>query len=241
MIEPAFLYEAFLTLLPGVPLILQLALVSFLLGGLLSVPVAMMRMARNPVLSFAARIYIVVFRGTPLLLQIFLIYYGLAQVDFIRNGPLWILFRDPYFCAILALTLNMAAYASEAVRGGLLSVPHGQVEAARASGMSRWLMLRRIILPLALRQSLPAFGNELIIMIKSTSLASIITVMETTGIASRLMSETYRVVEVLIAAGAIYLTMSFLSARAVQALEHWLSPHLRPTTDVIPDLKRGAA
>ncbi|MDT8857828.1 ABC transporter permease [Paracoccaceae bacterium Fryx2] len=241
MIELSFIWEAFLTLLPGVPLTLQLAAVSFVLGAALAVPVAMMRMARNRILAATAKLYITVFRGTPLLLQIFLIYYGLAQVDFIRHGPLWVLFRDPYFCAILALTLNMAAYASEAVRGGLLSVPHGQIEAARAGGMSRPLMLRRIILPLAMRQSLPAFGNELIIMIKSTSLASMITVMEITGLASRLMSETYRVVEVLLAAGAIYLTMSFLSARGVRALEHWLNPQLRNVAGGMPELERGAA
>jgi octopine/nopaline transport system permease protein len=233
MIEPGFVVDAFLTILPGVPRTLGLALVSFALGGLLAVPVALMRMSPSPLVSWPARLYVIVFRGTPLLLQLFLIYYGLAQFDAIRQSFLWPYFRDPYFCAILALTLNMAAYASEAVRGGLMSVAFGQIEAAQAAGMSRGLVARRIILPLAFRQSLPAFGNELIIMLKSTSLASIIAIMEVTGLASRLIAETYRVVEVLFAAGAIYLFMTFVSTRLVHALEAWLSP--RPNQHSRPD------
>lgn len=227
MIDPHFILDAFIIILPGVPLTLQLAIASFVLGGLLAVPLALARMSNSAFASWPARVYVIVFRGTPLLLQLFLIYYGLAQFDAIRQSFLWAYFRDPYFCAILALTLNMAAYASEAVRGGLMSIPPGQIEAARACGMSPLLIARRIVLPLAFRQSLPAFGNELIIMLKSTSLASIIAIMEVTGLASRIMSETYRIVETLLAAGAIYLAMTFICTRLVHSLEIWLSPHLR--------------
>lgn len=224
--DPPFLIEAFLTLLPGVPLTLLLGLVSFAFGAALAVPVALLTMSSRGYLCWPARAYVVAFRGTPLLLQLFLIYYGLPQFDLIRHGSLWVIFRDPYFCAILALTLNMAAYASEAVRGGLVAVPRGQVEAALAGGMSPLMALRRITLPLALRQCLPALGSELIIMLKSTSLASIIAVMEVTGLASRLIAETYRVVEVLVAAGAIYLSLTFVSSRLVRWLERRLTPYL---------------
>jgi len=227
MIDIKFMIDTFLTILPGIPRTLELGLTSFVLGALVAVPLALGRMSSIRLFSWSARSYVLVFRGTPLLLQLFLIYYGLAQFDVLRQSFLWTYFRNPYFCAILALTLNMAAYASEAVRGGLMSVPVGQVEAARACGMSPWLTARRIILPLAFRQSLPAIGNELIIMLKSTSLASIVAIMEVTGIASRIMSETYSIVETLLAAGVIYLSMTFVSTRMVGALELWLSPHLR--------------
>ena len=170
-----------------------------------------------------------VFRGTPLLVQIFIIYYGLGQFrPLLQEIGLWWLFREPYWCAILALSLNTAAYGSEILRGGLQSVPKGQIEAAQAAGMSPLLLLRRIIVPVALRQALPAYGNEIILMIKGTSLASIVTLMEVTGIAYGIISQTYRAIEVFACAGAIYLVLNFLITRALGWIEYRLSAHLRP-------------
>jgi octopine/nopaline transport system permease protein len=220
-----------------VPLTLQLALLATVLGGVIALALAAMRVSGVAVLDGAARLYVFVFRGTPLLVQIFLIYYGLGQFRAIRTSLLWPFLREPYWCAVLALTLNTAAYASEIIRGGLVSVPHGQIEAARACGMSRSLAFRRIVLPLALRQALPSYGNELILMVKATSLASIITLMEITGIAAKLVSETYRVIEVFIVAGSLYLAINFVLTRLVMALEWRLTPHLRPA----PALARGEA
>ena len=171
--------------------------------------------------------YVFILRGTPLLLQIFLIYYGIGQFAVVRDSILWPFLRQPYWCAILALTLNTAAYGSEIIRGGLQSVPSGAIEAARVSGMSGVLLYRRIILPLAIRQALPAYSNELIAMVKSTSLASIVTLMEISGIAYAIISETYRALEVFLCAGALYLLINFLLTRAVAALEWWLNPQLR--------------
>jgi octopine/nopaline transport system permease protein len=222
-----------------VPLTLQLAALSTALGGLIALGLAAMRVSGIAVLDAIARLYVFVFRGTPLLVQIFLIYYGLGQFRGIRTSLLWPFLREPYWCAVLALTLNTAAYASEIIRGGLVSVPHGQIEAARACGMSRSLAFRRIVLPLALRQALPAYGNELILMVKATSLASIITLMEITGIAAKLVSETYRVIEVFIVAGTLYLAINFVLTRLVMALEYRLTPHLRPVA--VPALGRGDA
>ena len=189
-----------------------------------------MRLSGNPVLDYAARSYVFVFRGTPLLVQIFLIYYGLGQFPEIRQSFLWPFLREPYWCALLALTLNTAAYSSEIIRGGILSVPFGQIEAARACGMSRSLIFRRIIVPQGLIVALPAYGNEIILMTRSTALASVITLMEVTGIASKIIAETFRAVEVFICAGAIYLILNFAISRAIALLERRLSPQLRAPT-----------
>jgi octopine/nopaline transport system permease protein len=213
--HPLFLADTMVKLLAGVPLTLELTFISVGLGACLAVG------------AWLVRFYVFALRGTPLLLQIFLIYYGLGQFAFVRAGVLWPFLRQPFWCAILALTLNTAAYGSEIIRGGLQSVPPGAIEAARVSGMSGALLYRRIILPLAIRQALPAYGNELIAMVKATSLASIVTLMEISGIAYAIISETYRALEVFICAGALYLLINFLLSRAVAALEAWLTPHLR--------------
>jgi octopine/nopaline transport system permease protein len=223
----SFLFHSFVTLLGGVPLLLQLMSISVSAGALLAVLLAFARLSDVRPLQWFAAGYAFVFRGTPLLVQIFLIYYGLSQFPEIRQSFLWVFLRQPYWCAILALTLNTSAYASEIVRGGLQSVPIGAVEAARACGMSGFLLFRRIIFPIALRQALPAYGNEIILMVKATSLASIITLMEVTGLASKLISETFRAFEVFACAGAIYLALNFLISRGIAMLEHTLSPHLR--------------
>jgi octopine/nopaline transport system permease protein len=226
-----FFWEGLLVLLPGVPKTLQLAFLSTGLGAVLALVLALMRLSGFRPLDWFARGYLFVFRGSPLLVQIFLIYYGLSQFPEVRQSIFWPLLRDPFWCAIIALTLNTAAYGSEVIRGGLLSVPHGQLEAARACGMSGFLLFRRITLPLAVRQALPAYGTELILMVKATSLASIITIMEITGLAARLVSETYRVIEVFAMAGAIYLAINFILTRIIHGLEHWLTPHLRERSD----------
>ncbi|MDP9811962.1 octopine/nopaline transport system permease protein [Rhizobium tibeticum] len=241
-----FLCETFVSLISAIPLTLKLAATSIALGAILALAIALCRLSGIFVLEWLARSYVFVFRGTPLLVQIFLIYYGLGQFPAVRHSILWPLLRDPYWCAVLALTINTAAYASEIIRGGLLSVPFGQVEAARACGMPRLMQFRRIVLPLAIRQALPGYSNEMIAMVKATSLASIITLMEVTGVAGKIISETYRAIEVFIVAGAIYLTINFALTRLIHLVEHWLSPHLRqpiahsPAAKIAPALEGDA-
>lgn len=225
--DVAFLRETMLLLLGGVPLLLKLAFFSISVGAIFAVVLALMRLSGNAALDRAARAYVFVFRGTPLLVQIFLIYYGLGQFPEIRQSIAWPFLREPYWCALLALTLNTAAYSSEIIRAGILSVPHGQIEAARSCGMSRGQIFRRIVVPQGLRVALPAYGNEIILMTRSTALASVITLMEVTGIASKIVSETFRAVEVFICAGAIYLALNFLISRAIALLERRLSHELR--------------
>jgi octopine/nopaline transport system permease protein len=222
-----FYTESFLAMMAGVPLTLQLAAISIVCGAILALLFAMMRLSGLSVLDWIARLYVFVFRGTPLLVQIFIIYYGLSQFSTIRYSFLWPVLREPYWCAIIALTLNNAAYASEIIRGGLLSVPNGQIEAAKACGMSRFTCFRRVVMPLAIRQALPGYGNEMISMIKATSLASIITLMEVTGIAAKLIAESYRVIEVFVIAGAIYLAINFVLTRLLLIAEYRLTPYLR--------------
>jgi octopine/nopaline transport system permease protein len=234
----AFMRDTFVSLLAGVPLTLNLALTSLALGAIVAMLLALMRMSGLAVLDAIARSYVFVFRGTPLLVQIFLIYYGLGQFrPTLQEWGLWGFLREPYWCAVLALTLNTAAYASEIIRGGLQAVPHAQVEAAQACGMSGFLLFRRIVFPIAVRQALPAYGNEIILMVKATSLASIITLMEVTGIAYKLISQTFRAVEIFIVAGAIYLILNFLVTRAIYVLEWWLTPHLRHAPAIEPPIE----
>lgn len=223
-----FISETFLALLPGVPVTLELAFVSVAIGIILALMLAVARLSGIPVVSHSVAVYVFIFRGSPLMVQLFLIYYGLGQFRETLVGlNVWHLFRDPYFCAMLALALNTAAYGSVIIRGGLQSVPAQQVEAGRACGMSGLLLFRRITLPIAVRNILPIYGNELVLMVKSTSLASTVTIMEVTGIAAKLISETYRAFEVFAAAGALYLLINFSIMRIVALLEYFLSPHLR--------------
>jgi len=211
-------------LLKGLGATLEITFFGILFGFPLGLGFALARMSSNRVLSATSRAYSMVFRGTPLLVQIFIIYYGLGQLRVLRDHDLlWWFFGDGMRCAILAVVLNTAAYTSEILRGGLMSIPHGELEAARACGMSNWVRFRRIRLPLAIRQALPAYGNEITIIIKESSLASTITVLDITGHAKRLMSETFAVVEIFTIAGILYLAINFIVLMLVKATEARLS------------------
>ena len=226
MIE--FVVENLPKLLNGTLITLQIVPLSLLLGFVLAIGVAQMRVSNNLIIQYFARGYVYIFRSTPLLVQLFLIYYGSGQFrPFLQDIGLWVLFRDPYFCTVLALTLNTTAYTSEIIRGGIQSVPWGQVEAARACGMSPLMLFRRIIFPIAIRQALPGYGNEIILMVKSSSLASTVTIMELLGTARQIASVTFEPIPAFVLAGAIYLTINFVVTRAVIWAEWKLNPHLR--------------
>jgi len=219
MMDVGFLLECLQRLLHGVPLTLKLAMFSCLIGFVLAWLLCAMRLSNRRWLDYPARAFVEVFRGTPLLVQLFIIYYGLGQFAWLRESFAWAYLREAYWCVLLALSLNTAAYTSEILRGGVLSVPRGQKEAALSMGLTSPQIWRYVVLPLAWRQMLPAYSNEIILMVKSTSLASIVTLMEVTGIAARLVSESYRPVEVFICAGALYLLFNFLITRVVLLLE----------------------
>ncbi|RWA60018.1 ABC transporter permease [Mesorhizobium sp.] len=220
-----FLLDILRQLLSGLPLTLQLAALSLSIGFGLAVLVAAAAASPLPPLQWLARAHVEVFRGTPLLVQIFLIYYGLGQIVILRESIFWPFLREPYWCAILALALNTSAYTAEIIRGAVQAVPPGEIEAARSCGMSGVLLRRRIIWPIALRQGLPVYGSEVILMIKATSLASIITLTEVTGVAYKLISSTYRVLEIFVVSGAIYLALTFLLSSALSLVERRLHAH----------------
>jgi len=219
--------EAFPQIMAGVPDTLALVSSSLALGFVLAMVLAQMRLSGNAVLNKVAYAYVYVFRGTPLLVQIFIIYYGSGQFrELLQDIGIWGLFRESWFCAIAALTLNTSAYTSEIIRGGIQSVPVGQIEAGRAVGMSTLQLFRRITFPVAIRQALPAYGNEIILMVKSSSLASTITILEITGIAKKIIAANFAPVEIFIIAGGFYLFMNFVVTRGVHFLERALSPQL---------------
>lgn len=217
-------------LLAAVPNALYLVATSVSIGFCLAIIVAIGQLSKNRIFSRVAYYYVFVFRATPLLVQIFLIYFGSGQFHHqLEAVGLWTFFRDPWFCAIFALSLNTAAYTGEIIRGGIVSIDKGQREAAEAVGMDGLDVFRFVIFPQAMRQALPAYGNEVILMVKATSLASTITILEITGAATRLQAETFQPLEVYGAAGLIYLGLNMLLIQFVRAAEKMLNKDRQQT------------
>ncbi|PKH20922.1 ABC transporter permease [Enterobacterales bacterium CwR94] len=230
MVDIPFLTSTFLKLSAAIPTTLGLFAASLLLGALLAAGVLAMRVSAYRPLRLFASGYILVFRGSPLMIQLFLIYYGLAQFPEFRQSLFWPLFREPFLCAVIALALCTAAYTAEIWRGGLQAIPPGHLEAGRACGMSRWVMLRRIIVPVMMRYALPAYSTEAILLVKSTALASLVTVWDVTGVAQQIIQRTYRTMEVFLCAAAIYLILNFILVRVYAWIEHRLTPGSRPSS-----------
>lgn len=212
----------------GAWLTLELTTIAVLIGLALALPVALARLSRNRLLKWPAFGFMFYFRGTPLLVQIFLIYYGAGQFNQeLRAIGLWDgFFREAYFCAIVTFTLNTTAYTAEIIRGGIQGVPFGEIEAGRAYGMSGAKLYRRIILPKAARIALPAYTNEVVFLFQSTSLVSVITLLDLTGIARDVIADTFRTFEVWIFTGAFYLAISYLIFFCLRRLERRLMRHL---------------
>ena len=215
--------DAMVVLSSGVGLTLALTALSLIAGFLLSVPLAFIRAFARPNLSLAVLAYTYVFRGTPMLVQLFLLYYGLSQIQAVRDSVFWVVLRDPFCCALLTFSLNSAAHTTEILCRGLQSVPKSVIEAAAALGLKRLQIARLITFPLAFRISLPAYGNEVVGMIKGSSLASTVTLLEITGMARQMVAATFAPYEIFIVAGAIYLSLTSVAVKATQLLERRLS------------------
>lgn len=228
-----FLLDTVSQLLEALPTTLGLFALSILLGGLMAMGLTWMRFSRFAVLSQIARAYVFVFRGSPLLIQLFLVYYGVGQFQVVRDSLLWPVLADPFDCAVIGLAFCTAGYTAEIFRGGVLAVPAQQLEAARAMGMSGFLLFRRLIAPVALRHALPSYSTEIVLMVKATALASLVTVWEITGVAQRIISHSYRTMEVFLCAAVIYLVLNFLIVRVLGLIEYRLSPHLRPMPSTV--------
>lgn len=216
------MYESFFKIVEGIPLTLQVVSISTILGIFLAVAVALMRISGNRLMSLPAYYFVYLIRGTPLLLQLYFVYYGLSQFEAIRESILWPILKEPYWCGIITLTISTGAYSSEIIRGGILSVSKNYIEASGALGLSQIKTFMLITLPITVRQALPAYGNELILMVKASSLISIVTLMEITGIARTIISKTYAPVEIFLVAGSIYLVINFIIVMFVNLAERRL-------------------
>ncbi|MDF3196227.1 MAG: amino acid ABC transporter permease [Gammaproteobacteria bacterium HGW-Gammaproteobacteria-13] len=223
-----FDYNVILQNLPlyfgGVLVTLKILLISLACGLALAIPLGLMRVSKSPLVNFPAWLYTYVIRGTPMLVQLFLIYYGLAQFEAVRESFLWPYFSSATFCACLAFAINTSAYSAEILAGSLKATPHGEIEAAKAMGMSRFKLYRRILLPSALRRALPQYSNEVIMMLHTTSLASIVTLIDITGAARTVSSQYYLPFEAFITAGLFYLCLTFILVRLFKLAERrWLA------------------
>ena len=219
-------WELFIKWLPkliqGATLTLELTALSVIAGLIVAIPLGIARSSKLWYVRSLPYAYIFFFRGTPLLIQLFLVYYGLGQFEAVRDSVLWPYLRSPFWCAIITMTLHTAAYIAEILRGAIQAIPPGEIEAARALGMSRFKTLIHIVLPRAARIGLPAYSNEVILMLKASSLASTVTLLELTGMTRTIIARTYQTVDMFLIAGLIYLVMSFVLIQGFKLLERWL-------------------
>ncbi|UFQ96357.1 ABC transporter permease [Pseudomonas wenzhouensis] len=223
-----FDYNVVLDSLPlyfgGVLVTLKLLIIALAVGLLLAVPLAIMRVSRQKLINFPAWLYTYVIRGTPMLVQLYLLYYGLAQFEAVRESFLWPYLSSATFCACLAFAINTSAYTAEILAGSLKATPPGEIEAAKAMGMSRSKLYRRILLPSALRRALPQYSNEVIMMLHTTSLASVVTLIDITGAAKTVSSQYYLPFEAYVTAGLFYLVLTFILVRLFKLAERrWLA------------------
>ena len=225
--QESLIFTNFFKVLKALDQTLLLLLASLPIGFILSLIFALGRVSKIKFLSKTIEYYIFIIRGTPLLVQIYLIYFGLGSIKVIRDSFLWIILKEPFWCGVLALTINTVAYGSEIFRGGIQAVSQEQIDSGKSLGFTRIGLLRKIIFPIALRRVLPTYGNELILMVKATSLISLTTYMEMTGVARRLMAITWAPVEAFLAAGILYLFLNFLMVQFIKYLEWKYNPHLR--------------
>ena len=213
------MFNSFPKLLNATAITLKLLSLSLFFGLFIGLLFAVMRMNRNTIINKFAYGYSYLFRGTPLLVQIFIIYFGLGQIEFIRESIAWVILKEPYWCAIIAFALNTGAYTSEILRSAFQTISRGYIEAGKSLGISNKIIFYKIQIPIAIKQSLPAYGNEIILMLKGTSLASTVTLMDLTGVAKYIISTTFKPVEVFIVAGGIYLFMTFIIHNVIKFLE----------------------
>ena len=211
----------------GIGLTLQLLVLATILGTILAVIIALMRISNIPLLNWPAIVYIYIFRGTPMLVQIFVIYYGLSQFQTIRDSFLWIALREPFWCAIIAFSLNAGAYTAEILRGAIQGVDKGLLKASTALGLSKSQSFVHITTPIAIRLALPAFGNETISLLKSTALASIITMFDITGVARTIMAETFAPYEVFISAAIVYLFLAWFIQLGITIAERRFNRYMQ--------------
>jgi octopine/nopaline transport system permease protein len=223
----ALIWQSLPKIVEGMGLTVELLFLSLAIGTALAVALVLMRTSGNALLEWPAFLYIYVFRGTPMLVQLFIVYYGLAQFEMLRDSPLWIFLREPFWCAIIAFSLNVAAYTAETLRGGIQGVDRGLHEAGRALGLKPYQRFLHITAPIAIRLSLPAYGNEMISLLKGTALVSLITMSDITGVARTIVARTFAPYEIFISAAIIYLCLTWLMQRGIGLAERRFSRYVK--------------
>ena len=212
----------------GLWVTIQLVFLALVLGFLFALPLGLLATSRHPWIRLLPKSYIYFFRGTPLLVQMFMIYHGMGQFELVRESVIWIVFKEAYWCALIAFALNTAGYTAEILRGTIEQTPYGEIEAARACGMSKSTLYRRIILPGTFRRALPAYGNEVIFMLHGSALAGVVTIVDLFGAAKIVNSRHFVPFESFITAGFFYLCLTFIIVSLFKKLEFRWYAHLRP-------------
>ena len=225
--DVALIIDSLPKMLAGIGITLQLLVISGFLGLLLAIVLLLMRLSGKWWLDWPAQVYIYVFRGTPILVQIFIVYYGFPQFEFIRDSIFWPILREPMGCAIVALSLNTGAYVSEILRGGVKGVSKGLLEAGSALGMSASQKFINITTPIAVRLALPAYSNDVVSLLKSTALASTITIADMTGIARTIVAETYAPYEIFVSMAIIYMAFTWVLQKTFGVIERWLGRYTK--------------
>ena len=224
-------FSYFLSMFPllayGTWITIEISVICWVIGNSLALGVALARLSKNPIISTLAHGYIQLFRSTPFLTQVYIIYYGcgdlFAHTPAIRHSFLWPYLRDGFWYAVVAFSLNTAGYSGEVLRGAIQAVPYGEIEAGRAFGMSKWLIFWRIVLPRAIRICLPAMSGETILLMKTTAILSTITILDLMGEARFIVAQTFRVYEPLLAAAVLYIILTFIITRGFRFLERYLN------------------
>ena len=223
----ALIVDSIPKILTGIGLTFQLLFLSAVLGLALAIILLLMRISGRWYLAAPTMVYIYIFRGTPILVQIFIIYYGLPQLEFVRDSIFWPILREAFGCAIVALTLNTGAYVSEILRGGVLGVDRGLKEAGAALGLSARHRFIYVTAPIAIRLCLPAYSNDVISLMKSTALASTITLLDMMGIARTIVAETYAPYEIFISVMVVYLILTWIIQSGFGWMVKRMSRHVR--------------
>jgi arginine/ornithine transport system permease protein len=211
----------------GVWITLQLTALALAIGFCIALPAGLARARDVPFAVPAIKAYVYLFRGTPLLVQTFLIYYGLAQFEWIRASWAWIFLREPWWCALIAFSLNSGAYSTEIIRGAVETTPKGMLEAARALGLSPRQVDALVLIPSALRRALPQYGNEVVFMLHGSVVASVITLQDILGAGRTLNAKYYLAYEGFVTAALLYMALTFLIVLIFRALERRYLRHLR--------------
>jgi arginine/ornithine transport system permease protein len=210
----------------GVWLTLQLTFLALAIGFLVALPAGIARARRRPIVSPLINAYVYVFRGTPLIVQTFLIYFGLGQFEWIRDSFAWTILRDPWWCALIAFSLNSGAYQTEIIRGSVENIPRGELEAAGALGLSPRQVDFLVLIPSALRRAMPQYGNEVVFMLHGSAVASVITLQDILGAGRTLNAKFYLAYEGFLTAAVLYMAITFVFVMTFRALENRYLRHL---------------